>query len=146
MYTALEDWLSYAAARGETAPAAATAQDQAAALQRGDDHVRRTYVSRFPSSIDLGATDVAAALAEAVHIAAGLELETPGVFATLYSGKDLKTLTKVGDLEWSLLGSTSQAGGAKAQTRATAIEALLAPYVGDTTRTNGQPNIGAYLV
>ncbi len=145
MYTTLSDWLAFAAARGDVLPAEASAEDQAAALQRGDDYVRRTYVSAFATSVDLTSDEVLAALAEAVHLAAGLELASVGSLSATLTTANQKTLTKVGDLEWDVPKASEESPMRAATPRHTGIEALLAPYL--ATDAKGQfIGVGALLV
>ena len=127
----LAAWLAHATARGETAPAAASVRDQEVALQRAQDYVRHVYVRHFLTCLDQAA--VADDVAEAVYLAATLEVATPGLFTQTYAPGDQKTLTKVGDLEWTPIASPTAASGSGApipvQVRSTAIESLLSPYM-----------------
>ena len=131
-YTTIANWLAYARARGDTAPANATPEDQEAALQRAQDYVRMFYVARFAPGVDLADASVAAALAEATHLAAGVELASPQAFTTTFTPGDQKMLVQVGDLKW--VGTKAQDGpgqdtaASRATLRHSGIEALLAPY------------------
>ena len=158
MYTTLAAWLSYAADRGDTAVADAQANDQSAALQRADDYIRRAYVNRFSTHVDLADATVAGEAAEAVHLAALLELAKPNFFTQTYTAAELKTLTKLGELQWTPLsqgrgqgegwGGEGGSSGDAAQPRCTAIEALLGPYMASATRPVDatRPTMGALLI
>ena len=146
MYTNTTNWLAYAAARGESAPSAATVADQDAALQRADDYIRRTYVRHFDPLVDVSEAGVAADLAEAVHVAASLELAEPGLFSKTFTVSDLKTLTQVGELEWEPLHVGDHPLSELAQPKVTSLESLLRGYLIGNYDDPTLPDMGAFLV
>ncbi|KAF0675077.1 hypothetical protein [Profundibacterium mesophilum] len=123
LYSTVAAWQSYATARGNLAPAAATADDAASALQRGSDHIRLHYIAR-------GVPADAPEIAEAVHIAASIELDAPGAFSVTYTPGQDKILVRVGDLQWHPARSGS--GAVDNVPVSLHIEALLRQYLGGT--------------
>ena len=120
-YGTTPDWRSYASARGNAAPGAATQYDADSALERASDYIRTRYV------LPLGLDGADASVIEATYIAASLELATPGLFGGAVRPGDAKMLTRVGEVQWTPLpGATA----GDMQPRVPAIEALLRPAAG----------------
>ena len=115
----VSDWQSYAAARGDTAPASATPEAAAAALLRASDYIRATY----PAAIRDPLPEV---VEVAVYIAASEELRVPGFWVRTFETKDAKILTEVGSsIKWTPISSGSASGMAP---RSTLIDGLLAGF------------------
>ena len=83
-YTTTAAWLDYASQRRDSVPGEAGPGDQEAALMRAEDYIRLHYVARFLPGLDLARADVAAALAEAVHLAASVEVRQPHAFTATF--------------------------------------------------------------
>lgn len=126
MYGTLEDWRTYANARGVSAPLIAGDADATAALMRGSDYVRLFYVQRMVETIS---DPVPEAVEHAAYEAATLELATPGFFSKSYTPAEQKVLVGVGNIRWEVVGKK---GRDNAMPVSTKIEALLYPYL--TTR------------
>ena len=98
-------------------------------MQAGSDYIRRTYVLRFAASVDVDAADVALALEEASYLAASLSLANPGSLSAIFTPGTQKTLTKVGEIEWTVAMPPATSHTDMAEPRATAIDRLLAAYL-----------------
>jgi hypothetical protein len=123
MAATIAGWIAYAAARGATVVNNAAS---AAALVRGEDHIRFHYVARFLPGYDETAPNVE----EAIYEAAALELATPGFFSTAFTPAQQKTLTRAGSIAWTVTGSTDSTDAwANATPTSTKIAAMLAPYM-----------------
>lgn len=120
MAATVADWITYAAARGDTV---ADDADSAAALVRAQDYIAYHYVNRFGNAVtvDEGVLDAA------TYEAAKLELATPGFWSKTYTPDQQKVLTKVGDIQWTVRGSAS--GSDAATPVSTKIEGMLRPYL-----------------
>lgn len=129
MAATVADWITYAAARGDTVSNDA---DSAAALVRAQDYILHQYVSRFRSGYDVNSPYVD----EATYEAANLELATPGFWTKTYTPDQQKVLTKVGDIQWTVRGDASGALGATPVS--TKIDGMLRRYL--------RLPIGAYAV
>lgn len=132
MYGTIDDWRSYATARGDNAPTAASDDDATAALTRASDMIRLRYVPNLltgygvdftPDGSDLPLTE------EAAYIAASLELATPGFFSKTFTASEQKVLTEVKGIKWTVVGKAD--GIYAAMPVSTLIEALFEPYVID---------------
>lgn len=119
----LENWITYAAARGLTV-ANAPASEQA--LVRAQDYILYHYVSQFLPGYGADSPYVD----EATYEAAALELATPGFFTTSFTPAQQKVLTGVGDIRWTVTGSTDSADAwANATPTSTKIAAMLDRYM-----------------
>ena len=130
-YTTTAAWLDYASQRRDSVPGEAGPGDQEAALMRAEDYIRLHYVARFLPGLDLARADVAAALAEAVHLAASVEVRQPHAFTATFTPADQKMLVKLEGLEWEAVGeaSGSESRADLATLKHSSIESLLAPYL-----------------
>lgn len=123
MAATLAGWITYAAARGLTV-ASASASEQA--LVRAADYIRFHYVAKFLPGYDETSPNVD----EAIYEAAALELTTPGFWTNTFTPAQQKVLTGVGDIRWTVTGSTDSADAwANASPTSTKIAAMLAPYM-----------------
>ncbi|KGM50657.1 hypothetical protein [Pseudooceanicola atlanticus] len=118
MTASVEDWIAYAAARGD---AVADDADSAAALVRAQDHYTYALLPRLSAAPPDAIADAA------VYELAKLELATPGFWSKTFTPDQQKTLTKVGDVQWTVRGDASGAMGAMPVS--TKVEAMLAPYM-----------------
>lgn len=117
-------WLSYATARGDNAPAAASAALADAALVRATDHIQYAYVARMLTP----APDTL--IEAATYEIATLELATPGLFSKVFTPGDRKVLTEVKGIKWTPVNSTDSADAfANATPTSTKVAAMLAPYM-----------------
>ena len=123
MYGTLEDWRTYATARGDTAPTEADDAVATAALVRASDYVEHQYVARLLPGYD----DTLPVVEKATYIAASLELANPGFFSRTYTASERKVLTKVEGISWTVVGSGR--GPEDAAPVSSLIEAMFAPYV-----------------
>ena len=106
LYGDIPGFRAYAALRGNGAPTAASDTDAEAALQRGSDYIRLSYVRQFVPGCDLPEADIT----EAAYIAAARELAKPGFFAKTFTPGEAKVLTGAGKLSWTLIGDASTEG------------------------------------
>lgn len=119
IYGNVTDWMTYAAARGDNSPSSASATDATAALQRASDYIRTRYALR------LGLSETDANVIEATYIAASYDLATPNFWQRTYTPSQAKTLTKAGDIQWTVVKDQGGAKGADAQLPTSpAIDAL----------------------
>ena len=132
MYGTIADWRSYAAARGNSAPASASDGDATAALTRASDMIRLRYVPNLlpgygvdfvPPGSDMPLVE------EAAYIAASIELTTPGFFSKTYTAAEQKVLTAVDSIKWTVVGDAK--GAYAAMPVSTLIDALFWPYITD---------------
>ena len=119
MAATVADWITYAGLRGLTV-ADDAASDQA--LQRASDYVRTRYVLRFSDEYDI---DSAQAV-EAIYIAAAYELTTPGFWSKTFTASQVKVLTGVGNIKWTVTDTGMKGIDAQLPT-SPAIDALLVP-------------------
>tara|TARA_R110000868_G_scaffold348974_2_gene610142 strand:- start:14402 stop:14800 length:399 start_codon:yes stop_codon:yes gene_type:complete len=117
IYGNIIDWRSYALARGDNAPTAASDPDATASLQRASDYIRTRYVIR------LGLADDDANVIEATYIAAGYDLATPNFWATTFTPAQAKVLTKVDAIQWTVIDGGASGMDAQLPT-SPAIDAL----------------------
>ena len=122
----LSGFRAYHVERGNSAPTNALDADAEAALVRGADYVRDTYVARF---LPLYADPLPDAVDDATYEAAALELATPGFFSKTYTEADAKVLVGVDTIRWEFIG---RKGGSRAPT-STKIEAMLRRYMAGST-------------
>lgn len=128
LYGDLAGFREYATARGITAPAAASDEAATQALQRGSDHIRYTYVQRLPSTVQT--VEALPIIAEAAYLAAIKELETVNFFTSAYTPAEQKTLTRAGDISWTVTGRKDMRNSA--QPLLTAVEAIFRPYLSES--------------
>ena len=122
MAATLAGWISYAALRGLTV-ANEPASEQA--LVRGQDYINYNYISRFLPGYD----ETSPYVDEAIYEASAFELATPGFWTTTFTPAQQKTLTKVGEISWTVSGSTdSDEAWVNASPTSTKIAAMLARY------------------
>ena len=128
-YGSLAAFRSYALARGDNAPTAASDVLATDALVRGSDMVRLRYVAGL-CGYDITSTPTGSDLPiveEAAYIAASLELATPGFFSKTYTAAESKVLTEVRGIKWAVTGKTE---GANAYMPSSSlIDALFGPYL-----------------
>lgn len=126
MYGTIADFRTYATARGDAAPAAATDPAATAALVRASDYIRTRYVIRM--GIANPATDPN--VIEATYIAARREIATPGFWATTYTPTQVKTLVQVDSIRWQAADKAQAGlrGRDLVVPMDPAIDALLAPF------------------
>lgn len=138
-YGTLTEWRAYASLRGDDAPANATDVLAGQALLRAQDYVRINYVGRFTKStcsVDMPE------VAEAVYVAASLELATPDFFTKTVTMSDVKILTKVDAIEWTPVKTD---GGIDAVLpKSSKIEALLGSCV--TGGDESVHRVGVYSI
>ena len=138
-YGTLPDWRAYASQRGDDAPANATDALAGQALLRAQDYIRINYVGRFTNascSVDMPE------VAEAVYVAASLELATPNFFTKTITVSDVKILTKVDAIEWTPVKTD---GGMDAMLpKSSKIEALLGACV--TGGAESTKHVGIYSI
>ena len=116
MAATIGGWIDRAAERGVTV---ADDTEAAQALVRASDYVRIHYVVRYGLPEDHQGVD------EAVYIAAGYELATPGFWSKTYTPAEQKVLTKVDKIQWTPAGVAH--GPSAALPVSPDIHALLAP-------------------
>jgi len=123
MYGTVADWITYAAARGDTV------EDNDAstqALVRASDYIKYSYVSLFVPPYDENSDNVE----EATYEAAKLELATPGFFSKTFTPSQQKVLTGVDTIKWTVVTPDSKNRAAlDASPRSTLIDAMLGPYM-----------------
>lgn len=130
IYGDIAGWRAYASARGDNAPTAASDVDAAAALQRASDYIRTRYV------LPLGLADTDERLPEAAYIAANLELATVGFWSKTFTPGQIKTLTRAGEIGWTVNPNASMEKGYNSQIPVSpAIDALF----------GGTSNSGVFL-
>lgn len=132
MYGTLADWRSYATARGDNAPTAASDPLATTALVRGSDMIRLRYVPLLLSGYGVDFVPTGSDLplvTEASYIAAGYELATPGFFSKTYTESEQKVLTEVKGIKWTVTGKTD--GVYSAMPSSSLIDALFWPYISD---------------
>lgn len=112
--------ITYAADRGQTITAGS---DTDAALVRAVDYITYFYVAKMPASNPAPDATVEAATYEA----AILELATPNFFSKTYTPGEAKALTKVDNIQWTMLNPDT---GSEGMTPVSSkIEAMLGGYV-----------------
>jgi hypothetical protein len=130
-YGTIAAWRTYATARGNAAPAAATDELATAALTRASDYIRFRYVANLLASYEpLTFTPAGYDLplvVEATYIAASFELATPGFFSKTYTSAEQKVLTEVKGIKWTVTGDSSKTYAAMPSS--TLIDAMFEPYV-----------------
>jgi hypothetical protein len=123
MAATLAGWISYAALRGSTVVNEPASEQ---ALVRAADYIRFHYVEQFLPGYDETSPDVD----EAKYEAAAFELATPGFWTTTFTPSQQKVLTGVGEIRWTVSGSTdSDDAWANASPTSTKIAAMLAKYM-----------------
>lgn len=120
MAVSVANWITYAAARGDTVADDAAS---AAALVRATDYIFHNYVTRFAAGYDATSDYVD----EATYEAAKLELATPGFWTKTFTPDQQKTLVAVGEVKWQVRGDAT--GTVAATPVSTKIEAMLRPYL-----------------
>lgn len=130
VYSTIAAWRAYAAARGNQAPTDASDTDAQASLQRASDYIRTRYV--LPLGLSVDADNVI----EATHVAAGFDLATPNFWTTTFTPAQQKTLTRVGEISWTVSGNATIEKGYNGQVPVSpAIDALF----------GGTSNTGLFL-
>lgn len=109
LYGNITDWREYATARGNNAPTAASDTDASAALQRASDYIRTRYV--LP--LRLAADDER--LPEATYIAATYEIATVGFWSKTFTPGQIKTLTRVDQISWTVNPNSTMEKGYNSQ-------------------------------
>lgn len=123
MAATLAGWIAYAALRGTTV---ANDSDSEAALVRAQDYIRYNYIAKFLPGYD----ETSPYVDEATYEAATFELATPGFWSTTFTPAQQKVLTGVGDIRWTVTGSTDSVDvWVDASPTSTKIAAMLAPYM-----------------
>ena len=110
MYGDLSGFRAYALARGDSAPTDASDLLATAALVRASDMIRLRYVPNLLAGYGVDfipAGSVLPLVEEAAYIGASFELTTPGFFSRTYTEAEQKVLTGVGQIKWTVTGSTS---------------------------------------
>ena len=119
MAATIAGWITYAGLRGLTvADNPASAQ----ALVRASDYIRTRYVLRFSSEYDIDSSQAV----EAIYIAASLELATPGFWSKTFTASQVKVLTEVKGIKWTV-ADTGMNGVDAQLPMSPAIDALLVP-------------------
>ena len=119
MAATIAGWITYAGLRGLTvADNPASAQ----ALVRASDYIRTRYVLRFSSEYDINSSQAV----EAIYIAASLELATPGFWSKTFTASQVKVLTEVKGIKWTV-ADTGMNGVDAQLPMSPAIDALLVP-------------------
>lgn len=128
MTATVADWITFAAARGDTV---ANDANSASALVRAQDHYTYALLPRLYSAPPDAVADAV------VYELAKLELATPGFWSKTFTPDQQKVLVQVDNIRWQARGEASGAMGAMPVS--TKVEAMLAPYM----RITG---IGAWAV
>lgn len=130
LYSTIADWRTYAEARGNAAPTDAHDTVATEALQRASDYIRTRYV--LPLRLSATAPNVI----EATHIAAGFELTKPGFWSRTFTPGQVKVLTGVEGIRWTVQEGAAREHGYNAQLPVSpAIDALF----------GGTSNTGLYF-
>lgn len=120
----VDDWITYAAARGDTIADDALSLQ---ALTRAGDYIEHRYVANLRAPYT--ATSLEALIDKATYEAAKLELATPSFFSKTFTPSQQKVLTQVDTIKWT---STGVASGTYAEfPTSTLIDAMFAPYIND---------------
>jgi hypothetical protein len=120
----LAGWRAYAALRGNMAPTNAVDADANAALTRAFDYIRLNYILRFLTEYSEDHANVT----EAVYIAASYELTKPGFWSVTYTPSQVKVLTEVKGIKWTVASGTLRGGIDSNSPMSPAIDALLNPF------------------
>lgn len=118
MAQTVDNWIAYAALRGDTVADDAAS---AAALVRAQDYLAHHYLNRVTVTPDEAVLDAA------TYEAAKLELATPGFFSKTYTPAEQKVLVQVDGIKWETKGDAS--GSDAATPVSTKIEAMMRPYM-----------------
>jgi hypothetical protein len=124
MYGTVEDWRTYATARGDESPSNVTTTVAQAALVRASDYIETVYVQHFTGSYDGSLV----AVEYATYEAAKLELATPGFFNKTFTPDQQKVLTEAKGIKWTPVGDAS--GADAARPISTSVEARIGHMVG----------------
>lgn len=123
MAATLEGWIEYAALRGLHVPDNDNSEH---ALVRGADYIRFNYINKFLPGYD----ETSPYVDESIYEAAALELTTHGFWTTTFTPAQQKTLTRAGDIGWTVSGGTdSNDAWVNASPTSTKIAAMLSPYM-----------------
>ena len=92
------------------------------ALARGSDYIEFTYLA--------GSTCTAASpnVESATYVAAMQEVLSPGFWSKTFTPSEQKTLTKVGEIGWTVTGDASKGGSSIP--RSTLIDSMLRECIG----------------
>lgn len=123
LYGTLEGWRAYATARGNGAPAAAADPLANAALQRASDYIYYHYAQQATIPIPDELAEYAA------YEAANIELAKPGFFNKTYTPAEMKVLTEVQGIKWTVVGDAAGKDGSMMPT-SSLIDTMLEKYVG----------------
>lgn len=123
LYGTVSGWRAYATERGNGAPAAATDPLASAALQRASDYIYYHYAQQATMTIPVELAECA------TYEAANFELAKPGFFNKTYSPAEMKVLTEVEGIKWTVVGNAAGQDGSMMPT-STLIDAMLERYVG----------------
>lgn len=128
LYGDLSGFRAFALARGNAAPT--DAEDSAAlqALQRASDHVRFSFITRLPASLQ--SVEALPSIEDAAYLCAAIELDTPGFFSRAYTPSEQKVLTRAGDISWTVTGRSDKAGSG--MPRLATVEAIFRPHLPDS--------------
>jgi len=138
-YGSLAEWRIYASQRGDDAPANATDTAAGQALLRAQDYIRINYVGRFQNA---ACNADMPEVAEAVYIAASIELVTPNFWTKTITLSEVKLLTKVDAIEWTPIKSD---GGIDSMVpKSSAIEGLLGKCM--TAALDASRGAGVYSI
>ncbi len=137
MIGTLADFRTFATARGNSAPVAASDADATAALVRATDYIQLRYVNLFRTGCS--GTDIATGynlltLAEVgAYIAAQFELTTADFFNQTYTPSQQKALTGAGSIRWTVVGDKAN-GAFSSSPTSTLLESLYFDCVRDPNR------------
>lgn len=101
----ITDFRAYQTARLNSAPEDADDEDVTAALLRASDYIRTRYVIRYDLELD------AENVIEAAYIAGKYEVDTPGFWSKTFTESQIKVLTKVDNIQWTLPDISSSSDG-----------------------------------
>lgn len=122
VYGSVEEWRVYATARGNAAPAEASDPVASAALQRASDYVYYHYEKKAFTAIPEELLNAAA------YEVANVELSSPGFFRKAYTPAEVKVLTEVDGIKWTVIGEVTDA--ASMMPTLGIVESMLEDYIG----------------
>jgi len=101
----ITDFRTYQTDRLNNAPADAADNVVTAALLRASDYIRTRYVIRYDLELD------AENVIESVYIAGKYEVDTPGFWSKTFTESQIKVLTKVDNIQWTIPDKDSSSDG-----------------------------------
>lgn len=134
----LAGFRAYHAERGQTVSADDT--EAMAALVRGADVVRLQYIQRITTL----PSPIPDAFAHAEYEAAWIEQQSPGFFSKTSTPGQEKVLTKVGDIQWTVIPA-ADGTAASSMPVSSKVEAIMSPYV-STVAASGNKVLGGFAV